>query len=88
MGFLLPMTPDEGTLISVGSQPVVENTEMNVFEKDGPASTPNPSAAQDDTATGSSEAGSASDSTSDLGQDDSFAQEDGGDFFGGDDSYV
>ncbi|HEY5706858.1 MAG TPA: hypothetical protein VIS96_14940 [Terrimicrobiaceae bacterium] len=82
------MTPDEGTLISVGSQPVVENTEINVFEKDGPASTTNPSAAQDDTAAGSSEAGSASDSTSDLGQNDSFAQEDGGDFFGGDDSYV
>jgi uncharacterized protein len=72
----------------IGSQPEVENTEVNVFETNDPAPATDQSAAQDDTP-GDSGAAADDDSMTDPGRDDSFAPDDGGDFLGGDDdSYV
>ena len=71
----------------IGSQPVVENTEMNVYETNDAASATDQSATQDDTP-GDQDA-TADDSTGSSAPDDSFAPDDGGDPFGGDDdSYI
>jgi uncharacterized protein len=68
----------------IGTQPVVENTEINVFETSDQTSATDQSASQDDTANETAD----DDSTTEPGQDDSLAPDDGGDFPGGDDSYV
>jgi hypothetical protein len=79
------LTGPSGGLI--GNQPVVENTEINVFETNDASSATDQSTVQDDTAS-DKDATADNDSTTDPGSDDSFASDDGGDFFGGDDSYV
>jgi uncharacterized protein len=79
------LTGPSGGLI--GSQPVVENKEINVSETSDATSATDQSAAQEDAAD-DQDVTADDDSMSDQGQDDSFAPDDGGDFFGGDDSYV
>jgi uncharacterized protein len=71
----------------IGNQPVVENTEINVFEPSDASSATDQSASQDD-ASSDQDATADDDSTTDSGSDDSFTSDSGGDFFGGDDSYV
>jgi len=80
------LTGPSGGLIG-GTEPVVENTEIvnNVFETNDPASAVDQSTAQDDSA---SALDATADSTTDPSPDDSFASDDGGDFLGGDDSYI
>ncbi|HEY5770760.1 MAG TPA: DUF2076 domain-containing protein [Terrimicrobium sp.] len=65
-----------------GNEPVVENTEVvNNFVED-------PSSAADQSATQDTSTDANADTATDPGSDDSFAADDGGDFLGGDDSYV
>jgi len=79
------LTGPSGGLIG-GSEPVVENTEIvnNVSETNETVS--DQPIAQDDSANALSPDGESF--TEDPGPSDPFASDDGGDFFGGDDSYV
>jgi hypothetical protein len=70
-----------------GGQPVVENTEIVNNYINDPASTADQSPAQDDTP-GDLDATADNDSLPDPGLEDPLASDDGGDFLGGDDSYV
>jgi uncharacterized protein len=72
----------------IGEQPVVENTEVNVFEPNE-ALAGTDASTQDDTAAGDQNAAIDEGATTDPGSDDSFGPDDGGDFLSGDDdSYV
>ena len=72
----------------IGSQPVVENTEINVSETNDAPSATDQSATPDDTP-GDQDATADNDSMGSSASDDSFSPDDGGDSFGGgDDSYI
>jgi hypothetical protein len=80
------LTGPSGGLI--GEQPVVENTEVNVFEPNEAAAGTDAST-QDDTAADDQNAAMDEGATTDPGSNDSFGLDDGGDFLSGDDdSYV
>jgi hypothetical protein len=80
------LTGPSGGLI--GEQPVVENTEVNVFEPNDAAAGTDAST-QDDTAAGDENAAIDEGATTDPGSNDSLGLDDGGDFLSGDDdSYV
>ena len=71
-----------------GSQPVVENTEIVNNYIEDPASAADQSATAQDDTPGGADATADNDSMPDPGLEDPLASDDGGDFLGGDDSYV
>ncbi len=72
----------------IGSQPVVENTEINVYETNDAAAANDQSATREDTPS-DQDTTADNDSMGSSASDDSFAPDDGGDpFGGGDDSYI
>jgi uncharacterized protein len=81
------LTGPSGGLI--GEQPVVENTEVNVFEPNETAAGTDQSTAEDSAASDDQTATADDQTVNDPGFDDSSALDDGGDFLSGDDdSYV
>ncbi len=71
-----------------GSQPVVENTEIVNNYIEDPASAADQSATAQDDTPGDFDATADNDALPDPGLEDPLASDDGGDFLGGDDSYV
>ncbi len=76
---------------TIGSEPVVaENTEVvnNVFETSQPSSTEDQPATQDESTSSLDPEADTSVANPDPGSEEFFAADDGGDFFGDDDSMV
>jgi uncharacterized protein len=71
----------------IGGQPAVENTEINVYETNDPASANDEPTAEADTIS-DPDATAGNDSMSNPVSDETFAPDEGGDFFDSDDSYI